>query len=149
MPTHRVDRFAPLALLLILVGIVACHSPSNAVIPDRDVLTAEEIATTDAVTAFDAVRLLRPSFFRVRGEVSLNRPSRNGRDAVLADGDSLYDYPTVFLNSRMLGSIARLRDILVPTVAEIRYLDPSAANLRFGSGYVRGVILVSLKAGSR
>ena len=112
----------------------ACQHPSRGgTPPDRDVLTADEMSSTDLITAYDAVKRLRPRFLISRGEVTIARRT-----------DSV-SHPAVFLNDRDIGSVDRLNEILVANIAEIRFYDPASANMKFGSGYMRGVIQVKLK----
>jgi hypothetical protein len=106
------------------------RSPSS-----RDVLKAEEIATTGALTAYDAITLKRPNFLRSRGPKSVQG---------MHDERST-QYPSIYVNGLLFyGELDRLRDILVQDIKEIRYFDPPSANLQFGLGNSAGVILVTL-----
>lgn len=101
----------------------------------RDVLTADEIATTGAITAYDAITLRRPNFLKSRGPKSVTG---------MHDERST-QYPSVYMNGLFYGTIDKLREIMVQDVKEIRYLDPASANLQFGLGNTAGAILVTTR----
>jgi hypothetical protein len=122
-------------VLAFLVG--ACVSPREGTTGrvTQDVLTAEEIATTDAQNAYDAISLKRPFFLKSRGPRSL-RESPVGQTA---------EYPIVYVDGMYYGELESLRFISVTSIREIDYLDFNAATLRFGTGHTGGVILVLTK----
>jgi hypothetical protein len=127
--------------LLILVGLAlllnSCTPSSGGTkAPStRDVLTADEIATTGAITAYDAITLKRPNFLKSRGPKSV----------MGMHDERSTQYPSVYMNGMFYGGIEKLRDILVQDVKEIRYLDPASANLQFGLGNTAGAILVTTR----
>jgi hypothetical protein len=96
-----------------------------------DVLTAEEIATTDAQNAYDAISLKRPFFLKSRIH---NAPS--GKTA---------GYPVVYMDRIYYGDLESLRNISVATIKEIRYLDSNAATVEFGAGRSGGILMVLTK----
>jgi hypothetical protein len=100
-----------------------------------DVLTAEEIATTTALNAYEAISLRRPFFLKSRGPRSLREP---------AAGQTV-EYPVVYLDRMYYGDLSSLRNISVTTIEEIRYLDFNAATLQFGTGHSGGIILILTK----
>lgn len=93
-----------------------------------DIITRAEISRTHSLTAYDAVRLLRPTFLRSRGQTSLMRQST--------------DEPVVYLDDRRMGGLTALRDIPVQLIFQIRYLSSSEAQLKWGSGHPGGVVQV-------
>jgi hypothetical protein len=97
-----------------------------------DVLTAEEISTTNAQNAYDAISLKRPFFLKSRGVRSLHE----------APVGQTVEYPVVYLDRMYYGELESLRDIPVATIQEIRYLDFNAATVRFGTGHSGGIILI-------
>jgi hypothetical protein len=126
-------------MLCILVFFAACSSIREGTtrnIP-KDALMAEEIATTDAVNAYEAVSLKRPWFLQSRGPRSL-RPPPTGQTT---------EYPVVYLDRLYYGELQSLRQIPVSQVKEIRFLDFNAATLQFGTGHSGGIILVITKGG--
>jgi hypothetical protein len=100
-----------------------------------DVLTAEEIATTKAQNAYDAVTLKRPFFLKSRGPRSLSS----------APAGQTVEFPVVYLDGMYYGEIESLRNITVEDIKEIDYLDFNAATIRFGTGHSGGIILVVTK----
>lgn len=123
---------------LLLTGVMALGCASTGGSPgtpreparSRDVITAEELAETDAVDAYSAVQRLRPSFFQTRGATSLRQ------------GDS---GPVVYIDNSKAGSVGVLRQLTTAEIKEIRYLSASEATQRFGTGYTGGAILVTRK----
>jgi hypothetical protein len=117
---------------LALVAVAACASGAQrgerATSPDPDVLLGDEIQTTTAVTARDAVRQLRPHWLRRRGPISLRNPNA---DAVV-----------VYLDGVRLGGPESLRTIGASSVLMIRHLNASDATTRFGAGHAGGALLV-------
>jgi len=121
-----------LALAGALAGCASASGSSQNAGPGRnpDVLTAEEIATTDARTAYDAVARLRPRFLIVRGDNHVApTPLR------------------VIVNDVPHANTDALRAIRADEVIEIRYLSSSEASLRWGTGYPDGALVVRTLAG--
>ncbi len=123
-----------LALALTLtLALAACASgartPPGAPRADPNLITAEEIATTHAQNALDAVRQLRPRFLMTQGGTT-----RAHGVQVMVD-----DVPR--------GGASVLSSINPTQVVEIRYLDASEATMKYGTGYTGGLILV--KTGQR
>jgi len=100
-----------------------------------DVLTSEEIATTKAQNAYDAISLKRPFFLKSRGPRSLSS----------VPAGQTVEFPVVYFDGMYYGEIESLRNITVEDIAEIDYLDFNAATLRFGTGHSGGIILVISK----
>jgi hypothetical protein len=126
-----------LSVVLVAFFVGSCVSPregtTGSVKPD--VLTAAEIATTDAQNAYDAIILKRPFFMKSRGPRSLME-SPVGQTA---------EYPVVYVDGMYYGELESLRFIAVSNIREIDYLDFNAATLRFGTGHTGGVIHVLTK----
>ena len=99
----------------------------------KEVLLAEEIAQSSAVTAYDAVRLRRPGFLQTRGPKSMYASSRSSVR------------PSVYLNGLYHGELETLNTIAAVEVQEIRYIDAKNATLLYGTGHVAGVIMVITK----
>jgi hypothetical protein len=94
------------------------------------VITEDELATTSALTALDAVKRLRPNFLTARGASPLN----------LAEGGI-----AIYAEGVRLGGVSSLNDIFVQDVHEILYLNATEATQRFGTGHANGAILVTRK----
>jgi hypothetical protein len=123
-----------LALAFLIGGCVSPRGGTTGRLTPN-VLTAEEIATTDALNAYDAISLKRPFFLKSRGPRSLLE-SPTGQTA---------EYPVVYVDGMYYGELESLRFIAVTNIREIDYLDFNAATLRFGTGHTGGVILVLTK----
>src|SRR5262249_23571353 len=89
-------------------------------------LTAEQLATTNSETLYDAINRLRPSWLSSRGPTSVT--------------NSTPTEVSVFMAGSYLGKAAALRDLRILDVSEIRYWDAATASARFGMGHPRGVI---------
>ena len=101
----------------------------------NDILTAEEIATTDAQNAYDAISLKRPFFMKSRGMRSLHD----------APSGQTVEYPVVYMDRMYYGDLESLRTISVASIREIHYLDFNAATVQYGTGHSGGIILVLTK----
>lgn len=95
-----------------------------------DVLYRNEIAKSTAQNAYDAVRLLRPSFLSGRGPTTLLR----------ANSSSVA--PVVYLDNQRLGDARTLENIPVAGIVEIRFIGASQAQLRWGMDHPAGAIQV-------
>jgi hypothetical protein len=119
----------PLALALSFAACATTGSSSGAQ-RSPDLITADEIATSGANNAFEAVTRLRPQWLRARGTSSIA-----GGNAVIA----------VYLGNQRLGDVASLRMISVAGIRSIQWLDAArAATLLGGSGSdpIGGAIVV-------
>lgn len=93
---------------------------------DRNVITAEDMATIPQFTALDAVRRLKPHWLRQRGMDSFRGSSPV---AVIVDG-------VVQGGVRLLGSY------YCGDLEEIRYLDRRQATMRYGDQARGGAIVL-------
>jgi len=95
--------------------------------PRSRVITHDEIVDTkSAGNAYQAVFLLRPDWFRSRGQ-SVSNP------VIL---------PVVFVDNIRHGPMESLNQVRIGDVDEIRYFSPSAATTRWGTGVMGGAIEV-------
>jgi len=120
--------------ILLLAGSCTSVQQGSTASVKSDVLTAEEIATTTAQNAYDAISLKRPFFLKSRGMRSLHD----------APAGQTVQYPVVFVDRMYFGELESLRNIAVNSITEIRYLDFNAATVQFGTGHSGGIILVIL-----
>jgi hypothetical protein len=122
-------------IVVLLYG--GCASPKEGTTGNyrSDVLTQEEIATTTAQNAYDAINLKRPFFLKGRGKRSLG----------FASSGQTEEFPVVYVDRVYFGPIESLRNLSVQHIQEIRYLDHNAATLQFGTGHSGGIILVISK----
>ena len=129
------SKIQVMCVLVVLFGACSSMREGSTGRSQGDVLTAEEIATTTALTAYDAISLRRPFFLKSRGTRSL-------REAPV--GQSV-EYPVVYLDRMYFGDLESLKNISVTTIDEIRYLDFNAATVQFGTGHSGGIILIITK----
>jgi outer membrane cobalamin receptor len=94
----------------------------------NDAITRVEISRSQAINAYEAIRMLRPSMLRERGKATIR-------------GNDVRE-PLVYLDNQRMGGISYLRDIPVTEIFEIRYHSAAQAQLKWGSGHVQGVIQV-------
>lgn len=125
--------------ILVALLSVACASGSSknatnekgADRRDRNVITREELAASQARTVYDAIRQLRPSFLQP------HRTTATSGSAIL---------PMVYIDGTPLGEgLGVLRQMRPDDVLEIHYLNAADATQRFGTGNAGGAILVQTK----
>jgi len=95
---------------------------------DPNLITAEEIASKQAQTLYDAVRALRPAWM-MRSRPTTLMPQNEGELIVYVDGTRF-------------GNIQSLRQFVPNGVQSIRYYSPTDAEARFGPGHLHGAIEV-------
>ena len=98
---------------------------------DPNLISEQEVATSNGANAFEVVSRARPAFLKQRGHTSLS------------GGGS--DYATVYVNSQQYGDVTSLRGISADQIREIRYYSASEAVSRFGSQNGTGVIQIITK----
>jgi hypothetical protein len=99
---------------------------------DPNVITEAELASRPTLTARQAIEQLRPQFLRTRGTTTLG----NAQTA---------DVIWVYVDGTRMGTLEVLNNIGVHEIREIRYLNPSEATNRYGTGHVQGAILITRK----
>jgi hypothetical protein len=120
-------------LTLVLMGCGSARETGK--LPaSREVLTAEEISRTSALTAHEAIQILRPAFLRAQGP-----------KAVLANPRSTI-YPSVYLNGVYHGELETLKTMYVSDIQDIRYIEAKQATIMFGTGHVAGIIMVTTRS---
>lgn len=126
----RSARVGKLLAGVVLTTVVACSQRSGIAPPSSasDAITRVEISRSQAINAYDAVRLIRPNMLRERGKATIR-------------GNDVRE-PLVYLDNQRLGGISYLRDIPVTEIFEIRYHTAAQAQIKWGSGHVQGVIQV-------
>jgi len=118
------------ALLLASLTSSAC-TPRTGIAPSSsasDAITRVEITKSQALNAYDAIRILRPNMLRERGKVTIR-------------GNDIRE-PLVYVDNQRMGGISFLRDIPVTEIFEIRYHTAAQAQIRWGNGHPQGVIQV-------
>ena len=126
-------RLAIPAIAILLAGAGACtHAANNAPSTSTDIILADEIARSRAVSAYDAVAKLRHNFLSDRGPTSIVDKSAPR-------------LPNVYLDGMPYGEIASLNNIPAQQIASIRLYRAGEAQYKFGSDNPAGVIEVTTK----
>jgi outer membrane cobalamin receptor len=106
------------------------------------VITAEQIETSGARTAWEAIRQLAPAIQTAeRRDGSPGRLQRRGRSSIY-----LSDAPLIFLDGVRVSDFRNLQLIPARDIASIRILTGIAGTTYFGTNAVNGVILVRTKS---
>ena len=116
-----------------LFTLTACLPPGNGGTHPRDPsrITQDEIMSSLAVDAYDAVAKLRANFFASRGRTSFRT-----NESTL---------PTVFVDGLEYGPISTLRLIAANEIQEIRLFRSWEATTLYGTGFMQGVIAVTTR----
>lgn len=118
---------AIVAAALLTLG--ACNPKSARLAPqDRNMITADEIAKSNAANAFDAVERLRPAFLRTRGTESLSNP--------------VPPTPMIYVDGMRYGTLQSLSSVPTIGIVSIQYLNAIEATQRYGIGNEGGAILI-------
>lgn len=121
----RIKRLGLLSLGLIVLLASACYPARAGGGGNRNpyVITTEELQDVPADDAYEVIQLLRPAWFA----------QRSGRT------------PQVFVNGSPRGGLSELRTFRREMVTELRYIDSTDATTRWGTGYMAGVIDVTMR----
>jgi hypothetical protein len=127
------SRLALPALLALLAGAAACtHAAPSGGSASSQIIFADEIERSRAVTAYDAVSKLRHNFLSDRGRTSL-------LDA------SAPRVPNVYVDGIPYGPLSSLNNIPAQQVLSIRLYRAWEAQYKYGSDNPAGVIEVTTK----
>lgn len=96
---------------------------------DRYLLTRADLERMDNLTAYEAIRRLKPTWLRYRGQSVLTGPDRESF--------------RVYLDNNLFGRADALSQLRVRDIAEIRFLSAREATLRFGTDHTMGAILIT------
>lgn len=117
----------PFLFVGLVVLLAACHSQSRTSAPtSRNLITQEEIDSSDAGNIYDVVARLHGSFLNDRGRTSIRTDT--------------HSRAIVFLNDQEYGIPETMRNIPPGRIAEIRFFPGTDAVARFGAQYGGGVI---------
>lgn len=134
MATHsRSIRFL-VSLVATLVLASACSGNANSArgpSRDRNMITTEELATVNGLSAYEVVQRLRPHWLNARGG---------------ARSLGLRTEIVVFSDNIRLGGVEALRNLPANGIRQMEYLDgPSASNRLPGVGsgeHIAGAIVI-------
>jgi len=114
--------------------LAACRGPKSdppLMSISRDMITAEEIESSKAINAYDAIKKLRGNFLSYRGRTSMNNTSSPD--------------PFVYVDDQAYGPISSLRTIPAIQIETIRLYRTWEAQTKYGTGLMGGVIAVNTK----
>ena len=121
-----------IVLVLTLGVATACASApaggtAAATRTDPNIIRRSELTEAQLrdFTVYEVIQQLRPRMLANLGPTSVG-----------PDGGALQ----VYLESTRLGDANALKDIRMVEIEEIRYLSPSEATLRYGTGHSNGVV---------
>ena len=117
------------ALLLCACATAGSGGGTASGVRDRNVITQQELATENSTTVYEAIQHLRPEMLRLR-------PADQTSSLTQSSGYTL----NVYQDDNKIGDISVLHGMPLGLIREIRYLSPSQAMQRFGSGNPGGVI---------
>jgi hypothetical protein len=128
------NRMAYILAMATVLVLSAClvHRTDTGGSADSSVITEDEIDSSHAYTAFEAVYRLRPRFLASRGKISLDPSQPNA-------------LPNVYVDNQFYGDISTLRGIAAGSIESIRYYTPGEAQYKFGHGNMAGVIGIFTK----
>lgn len=129
------------ALLVATAGACAsggATAGSTATPSNRDVITASELPTTGAETAYDAILRLRPHFLRAHPAQSYSLETNGG-----VSGPA--PAPALIVNGQRIGELSDLRRIAATTLKSVRYYSIEQAKRKFGMQYQGGALEIEYK----
>jgi hypothetical protein len=134
--SSRTTAHSVLTVALVLVGCATIQPDSLPARPDTippaaKRSTAIELATLNALSAYEVVARLRPDFL-----IAARAATPEAQRVVYVDGVRL-------------GGIERLREIPAGMVEEIRFLSGIEATTRYGAGHSEGALVVTTRPGPR
>ena len=115
-----------------LIGLAGCGPHATHVVPqNRNLITSDEIARSNATNAMEAVERLRPSFLRTRGAQSMQNTEP--------------PTPIVYVDGMRYGTLQTLSTIPALNIFSIEYMNAIDASQRFGLGHEGGAIVVNTR----
>ena len=118
-----------IAVALLLAASACGQTPTGKVAPrNRNLITADEIAKSNATNAYEAIKRLRPEFLRTRGVTSTHSMQA--------------PTPVVYVDGSLYGPLGALNSITASSIASIEYLSAMDATQRFGIGHDAGAIKI-------
>ncbi len=126
-------RIYPVPMFLLIVATVTCASSGSNGGPRRSSnrITQEELADVPHITAWTAIKELRPRWLTARGVRNI--------------GEGPQAYPQVYVDGHLLGDPMVLHSLAVLDIESMEFMSASDATTRFGTGHQGGAILVQTK----
>jgi hypothetical protein len=118
---------------LALLATAACAQPQTGKTApkNRNLITADEIATVSGSDAYQVIEELRPAFLQSHGGVS---PHNDAPPTAL-----------VYIDGVQAGGLSALHNITASGLFSIQYLDAMQATQRYGTVAGGGAILITTK----
>jgi hypothetical protein len=127
------ERMSARRLLIIAclaTALAGCGAAATGPRSSPNLITREQLAGLEAMSAYDAIQRLRPTWLQSRGPTSLS------------GGPTM---PRVHINQSRTGGLDELRSIPVTEVERMEFKSASDATTEYGTGYPGGVIEVSTR----
>lgn len=159
-------RLLALALTALAGFTVAGEAQQQKTKRDRNLISSEELAALQGYNGYEVVQTLRPDWLRrAERRVTLDaRMDRGNADRGNADRGGIGENQnaetremvadmtapplklTVFVDQTEMGGVEELQRLRNDEIREIRYLNGSDAQQRYGARFAAGVIQVTLKS---
>lgn len=127
-------RLSRVVLVVAATALTACATAGPKTTPTRsDVITAAQLSTSGAATAWDAIQRLQPHWLR---------PPATGS---IAGGTARGQVILVYLDGNRLGDITSLRTLSTSGITTMRWLDAARASTvltDIGSDPIAGAIVI-------
>lgn len=117
-------------VLLVLVTACATTGPQQRQSGDRNVLTLEQIQSSNELNGYDVVRALRPAWLRVRPTTFRNP-----------------DPVRVYIDGSRGSDLQELMRLSTDSIEEMRFYNALEAQARFGMNNTNGAIAVRTRRG--
>ncbi|MFL5562614.1 MAG: hypothetical protein ACJ79K_14175 [Gemmatimonadaceae bacterium] len=124
-------RLAIAAAALLAIGACKPNPHTNVAPRNRNMITADEIAKSNASNAYEAVERLRPAFLQTRGPQSIQNTAP--------------PTPNVYVDGMRYGPVQSLQSLPAISIIKIEYMNALDATQRFGIGNDGGAILVTTR----
>ena len=129
----RVRHATSVLLLGMSMAVTACGTAGRGASTGgpRDQITRNLIEVLAEDTAYGIIQQLRPRWLRARTQATPNNPEPA--------------YAHVFVDELSYGGLDSLRRISANEIERIEYLDARNATIRYGTGYLGGIIRIIIR----
>ena len=125
-PARLRTTLTALAASALLVGCAARGTSGGG---QHNVVTSADLARAGNVSLHEALVQVRPAFLRSRGVQNAATPAHPIR---------------VYVGRLEMEGLEHLREIMAKNVKEVRFLEPSQANARFGGNNNGGALIITM-----
>ncbi len=127
---HHGARLRKLLMALgVSVLLVGCAARGTSGGGQHNIVTSADLARAGNVSLYDALVQVRPAFLRSRGVQNAATPPQPIR---------------VYVGRLEMEGLEHLREIMARNVKEVRFLEPSQANARFGGNNNGGALVITM-----